>query len=348
MIDELRIVLQPENVLDVELQDQETLGLQLTAPVEYTGTTNYNLLGNKPKINGVTLQGNKTPQELGAVNRGGDTMSGVLVVPNIVSKYGIEFQNADGTNVGAVCQDMSNNNNQVYVDEYTAAGKRECYLFPAPTATEPTFHDILTSKRAVTVAQGGTGAATADEACANLGAAKKAGDTMTGALLAPTMKVYDASYPMFVLQSSASDVSALGAVIESIADRRMVIRQRHASGYVEDYYCPENTASSANGQYAFLTTKDGVLAYQDDTVSIDLAANTWTHMNVTQRNAPTGYTSLTRTIVDGSTTNIRGYLFMMPNNTGNNAHILLYSTQAVSGTFTLRTWFVRTEAIKSL
>lgn len=346
MIDEFRIVLQPENVLDVELQDQETLGLQLTAPVEYTGTTNYNLLGNKPQINGVTLQGNKTPQELGAVNRGGDTMSGVLVVPNIVSKYGIEFQNTDGTNVGAVCQDMSNNNNQVYVDEYTAAGKRECYLLPAPTATEPTFHEILTSKNAVTIAQGGTGADTANGACENIGAVKKAGDTMTGDLTAPDYIVKgSASGVVPSVMGRNSNGQSLGT-IDFLTTGQLQFRSYLVGVGSENYKLPVPTTSGT--EYQILTTKDGVLAYQDDTVSIDLAANTWTHMNVTQRNAPTGYTSLTRTIVDGSTTNIRGYLFMLPNNTGNNAHILLYSTQAVSGTFTLRTWFVRTEAIKSL
>lgn len=36
------------------------------------GTTNYNALNNKPQINGVTLQGNKTTQELGILTGGSD------------------------------------------------------------------------------------------------------------------------------------------------------------------------------------------------------------------------------------------------------------------------------------
>lgn len=36
------------------------------------GTTNYNALNNKPQINGVTLQGNKTTQELGILAGGSD------------------------------------------------------------------------------------------------------------------------------------------------------------------------------------------------------------------------------------------------------------------------------------
>ena len=284
----------------------------------------------------------------GKVNKAGDTMTGVLVVPNIVSKYGIEFQNAGGTNVGAVCQDMSNNNNQVYVDEYTADGKRECYLFPVPTATEPTFHVILTSKNAVTIAQGGTGATTADDACANLGAVKKAGDTMTGTLNTPTTRIYDSSTPMLSFVSAATDSSALAAIYSQIANRNMVLRTRGTSGYVEDYMLPNNTTTGAHVNYNIFTSKDGVLAYKDQTVSVSLSANTWTEMTVTQQVAPTGYTPLTRTIADGSTTAIRGYLFLIPNNMGNTAHILLYASQAVSGTFTLRTWFVRTEAAKAL
>ena len=32
------------------------------------GTTNYNNLTNKPQINGVTLEGNKTGEEIGLIN----------------------------------------------------------------------------------------------------------------------------------------------------------------------------------------------------------------------------------------------------------------------------------------
>lgn len=458
MEDELKIVLKSEDALRLDMQDQQPLELLLNNPVTYTGTTNYNELGNKPSINSVTLQGNKTAQELNLVHRAGDSMTGVLVVPNIVSKYGIEFQNAGGTNVGAVCQDMSNNNNQVYVDEYTAEGKRECYLFPAPTANEPTFHDILTSKNAVTIAQGGTGASTAADACENIGAVNKtgdtmtgnlkmtngakvgvtvstiniastpssavnqdvvwgedangnnicfmrakqasdgttgvelnarrtignatyfngvtfnisptgersigvsdaeiwrttlgavniAGDTMTGTLNTPTTRIYDASAPMLTFISSATDTSALAAVYSQISNRNLVLRTRGTSGYVEDYMLPNNTTTNAHVNYEIFNSKEGVLAYKDQTVSISLSANTWTEMTVTQQVAPTGYTPLTRTIADGSTTAIRGYLFLAPNNMGNTAHILLYSTQAVTGTFTLRTWFVKSSAAVAL
>lgn len=233
MIDELEIRLAPANTLDVELQDQETLDVQLTAPVAYTGTTNYNLLGNKPQINGVTLQGNKTAQELNLVHRAGDSMTGVLVVPNIVSKYGIEFQNAGGTNVGAVCQDMSNNNNQVYVDEYTAAGKRECYLFPAPTATEPTFHEILTSKNAVTIAQGGTGATTASDARENLGAVAKTGDTLTGNLGMPKATLIAPNVDLSTAPSAQKQDDVI-FVTDKDGDSAGILRLAQTTGNRED------------------------------------------------------------------------------------------------------------------
>lgn len=91
---------------------------------------------------------------------------------------------------------------------------------------------------------------------ADAGKVSKSGDTMTGTLLAPTMKVYDASYPMFVLQSSESDTSALGAVYENIANRQLVLRQRSTQGYIEDYYLPVNSATSANASYPIITSKE--------------------------------------------------------------------------------------------
>ena len=51
------------------MKAEEVLGIAL-AKIEAGGgggggTKNYNALDNKPQINGVTLEGNKTPQELG-------------------------------------------------------------------------------------------------------------------------------------------------------------------------------------------------------------------------------------------------------------------------------------------
>lgn len=139
----------------------------------------------------------------GYVDKTGDTMTGVLVANNFVSKYGVEFQNSSGTNVGGIFQDMAGAN-QFYMDEYTTNGVRECYLLPTPTATSTSFYDILTSKSAVTVAQGGTGATDAATARTNLGLGTMStesasdylplsGGTMTGAITLHTTGFYTAN-----------------------------------------------------------------------------------------------------------------------------------------------------------
>ena len=70
---------------------------------------------------------------------------------------------------------------------YSETGNHGSQLYALPPYDETLSHanyyyNILTSKNPVTVEQGGTGAATSTDACTNLGAVKKSGDTMTGIL----------------------------------------------------------------------------------------------------------------------------------------------------------------------
>ena len=94
--------------------------------------------------------------------------------------------------------------------EYTTAGAdpREMYLLPAPTSTNASgdWYDILTSKNAVTVDQGGTGATDAATARtnlgitpANIGALPISGGTLTGALTLATAGLNTASTAGFTL-----------------------------------------------------------------------------------------------------------------------------------------------------
>ena len=258
------------------------------------------------------------------VDKSGDTMTGSLKVPNLIAYDPnwpiLEFAtSADSATIGGVWEDVASR--RVVLRQIHSSGYYEDYILPGNGASDANAtYDVITSK----------------------------GGTMTGTLNTPTTRIYDSSTPMLSFISAATDSSALAAIYSQIANRNMVLRTRGTSGYVEDYKLPDNTTTNAHVNYNILTTKDGVLAYSDETVSVSLSANTWTEMIVTQQVAPSGYTALTRTIADGSTTAIRGYLFLVPNNMGNTAHILLYATQAVSGTFTLRTWFVRTEAVKAV
>lgn len=258
------------------------------------------------------------------VDKSGDTMTGRLKVPNLIAYAPnwpiFEFAaSADSATIGGVWEDVASR--RVVLRQIHSSGCYEDYILPGNGASDANAtYDVLTSK----------------------------GGTMTGTLNTPTTRIYDSSTPMLSFVSAATDSSALAAIYSQIANRNMVLRTRGTSGYVEDYMLPNNTTTGAHVNYDIFTSKDGVLAYKDQTVSVSLSANTWTEMTVAQQVAPTGYTPLTRTIADGSTTAIRGYLFLIPNNMGNTAHILLYASQAVSGTFTLRTWFVKTEAAKAL
>ena len=52
-----------DEILDLSLQESELYELTLVAPIG-VGTTDYEKLANLPSINGVTLIGNKTSEEL--------------------------------------------------------------------------------------------------------------------------------------------------------------------------------------------------------------------------------------------------------------------------------------------
>lgn len=206
------------------------------------------------------------------VAKNGDTMTGVLVAANYVTKYGIEFQNSSGTNVGGVFQDTSGGN-QVYIDEYTSGGVRECYLLPTPNASTASFYDILTSKNAVTVAQGGTGATTAAGARSNLGLGSmatastgdyvaKAGDTMTGVLRAPCYFSTDNGSTGYNGLSFTSGTNVVKARVhykqEANVSSHLVFGQDSVDGTkYASFHLPEITA---NEDYNIITTANAIIS----------------------------------------------------------------------------------------
>lgn len=112
---------------------------------------------------------------IGAVKKSGDTMTGTLKVANNLQIYGdawrsIGFETADGKDRASM---MISNTNVIHFNvRETGATYADRYKLPNPTAgkTAESWYDILTTKNAVTVAQGGTGATTASGALTNLGA----------------------------------------------------------------------------------------------------------------------------------------------------------------------------------
>lgn len=118
---------------------------------------------------------------LGAVNKAGDTMTGKLNIPSAVSITSatypfVEFkQTADGNVIGSHFYDMANRRHvfRDYASDMDGAATRYCesyYLPPASKGlTENKSYTVLTTKSPIGVTQGGTAATTAAEARANLG-----------------------------------------------------------------------------------------------------------------------------------------------------------------------------------
>ena len=256
-----------------------------------------------------------------------------------------------------------------------------------------------------------------DAWCTGIGAVNKAGDTMTGTLNSTHFRVYDASYPMVAFISSASDASALGAIFEDLALRRMALRQRSSAGYTEDYFLPSNEATSANAQYNIMTSKggtmtgnlvfdngnykginikggtgapsinfyntgsrltidqyasgsaggdryllptptshssdawydiftskDGVFAFKDQNISVNMSAGQWSTFSITQFVTPTGYYRISIDVVGGSNTACRSYAFVMANANAN--WLTVYASQAINGTIQVRATYMLATASK--
>ena len=66
MAKEIEINLEEENNVSMEVKD--TRNVEIGMKSDFGGTTDYNKLKNKPSINDVTLEGNKTLEELGIIN----------------------------------------------------------------------------------------------------------------------------------------------------------------------------------------------------------------------------------------------------------------------------------------
>ena len=117
------------------------------------------------------------------------------------------------------------------------------------------------------IGNGGTGAANAEGACANIGAVKKSGDTMTGALAAPAFQVKgtnDGWDGIDILRSS--DGEYRGGVTSMGAQNNLVLRERSTNGGTEYYKLPIPSASE-DVWFNILTDKSPVTVEQGGTNS---------------------------------------------------------------------------------
>lgn len=144
----------------------------MPVPSDHDAVTYYSVLTTKNTVavpQGGT--GATTPagacENLGAVKKTGDTVTGPLIFSNGNNYLGINFKGANG----APTVGFKNTGTRMTLDQYadeSVGGER--FLMPVPEVrSADIWYSILTSKNAVTVAQGGTGAANAKTARENLG-----------------------------------------------------------------------------------------------------------------------------------------------------------------------------------
>ena len=210
---------------------------------------------------------------LGAVNIAGDTMTGTLAVPQLKinmnsTTYNVFSATRDSKDSLFVQQTPTSGMLQIGM-KHPDASNSEWYRFPTPAAdlTEAKTYYVLTSKAAVTIAQGGTGATTAAGARSNLGitpanigaASLTTDNTFTGkntmgTVVMTSAKVYAASWPSYMLGPDAT--TNTGSLYQAISSHRVGISQKaEGSTESENYLFPVPSVITSQAWYNILTTK---------------------------------------------------------------------------------------------
>lgn len=162
-------------------------------------------------------------ENIGAVKKSGDTMSGWLTAPVFQSK-GATYQfylmaDENGTETGHMRAERgdANSNNRIVFRAWNG-DKYEDFCLPIANANTYISYDILTTKTPVTVAQGGTGANNAVGARTNLGAALgtyTSGEVDTGGKWIDGKTIY--RYTLSGTTTGTNDIN-LGVVLPRTPD----------------------------------------------------------------------------------------------------------------------------------
>lgn len=134
-------------------------------------------------ISSINLNGNSyNIKDNNAVSKSGDTISGTVTFFQPGNSYTDSIL-CVGRGTKTYIGNLGNNKGytRTGITQENVNGNKEYFRFPVSYSTEnDNTHEILTSKNAVTVSQGGTNATTAADARTNLGAVSKTGDSVTG------------------------------------------------------------------------------------------------------------------------------------------------------------------------
>lgn len=140
------------------------------------------------KINGYALTNDVTleAKDVSALSLNGGIVNGPIMADRFIVHFKegescIAYADSTGTEVHRIFS--NNTTRQLHVGSRASDTLfLESYRFPSAASglTSDVAYDVLTTKIAVTVAQGGTGANTAEQALVNLGAFSNKGGTITG------------------------------------------------------------------------------------------------------------------------------------------------------------------------
>ena len=187
------------------------------------------------------------------------TMEGDLFITK--SAPGLYFKKTSiGDIVGGIYHTTDNNsqNRLVLLQRVDGSAHAEGFFLPVPNINEQfASYQLLTTKDLVSIAQGGTGANTADLACTNLGAIKKSGDVVTGIL-----KISDTELHF---KSSLEENSRVKIYRKN--DSQLVFAEYGDNATEpEIYYIPKPVADNTTiKHYEFLTTRNPVTIAQGGT-----------------------------------------------------------------------------------
>lgn len=203
------------------------------------------------------------------VKKSGDTMTGILTtkgftIHNADTDYpSLTFQAKDATNRSILIQpNLSDGVRQFAIYQYPSdsddAETRYYEAYKLPTTPDGLvangLYNILTTKNTVTIAQGGTGATTADSACENIGAVKKSGDVMTGTLHVPYLRIHHSSDDWSGTDLFDEDGN-YRAGFSCDQNNRVFFRQKKADLEDSEHFCfPIPTTSGV--WYDVLTSKE--------------------------------------------------------------------------------------------